>query len=89
VGVPRVYGASTRASPRSCMFCRRRSGTRVVQVFRRVRGFFQVKAQRFDAWGYHHHLEGVVMVTSGVLGIWVKTLDLAVSTTTVHASLPS
>jgi hypothetical protein len=52
-------------------------------------GFFQVKAQRFDAWGYHHHLEGVVMVTSGVLGIWVKTLDLAVSTTTVHASLPS
>jgi hypothetical protein len=62
----------------------------VVQVFRRVRGFFfQVKAQRFDAWGYHHHLEGVVMVTSGVLGIWVKTLDLAVSTTTVHASLPS
>jgi hypothetical protein len=56
--------------------------------------FFQAKAQRFganggDSCGCRNPFEGVVVVTFAMLGLRVKTLDLAVSTSAACALLPS
>jgi hypothetical protein len=61
---------------------------------KRVRGFLWAKARRFDtnegdACGCCKHLEGAIVVTFIVLGLRMKTLDLAASIAMARAQLPT
>jgi hypothetical protein len=84
VGVPGVAGASALAAPRSC-FRGLTWGQQAARASGAVRGFFWVKAQRLiandgDACGCRYPLGGVIVVILSMLWLWVKTLDLVVST---------
>jgi hypothetical protein len=60
-------------------------GQRTAEFSEAVRGFFRAKAQCFntnggDACGCRNPLGGFVVVILPVLWLWVKTLDLTIST---------
>jgi hypothetical protein len=62
--------------------------------YRACARFFWAKAQRFgandgDACGCRNPFESVVVVTFAMLGLRVKTVDIAISTPAACASLPS
>jgi hypothetical protein len=93
-----MHKSATKCNETLGKWCKNNHGASKIidtlETYQACARFFRAKAQGFrandgDAYGCHDPFEGAVVVTFAMLGLRVKTLDLAVSTSAACASLPS